>query len=112
MITATQQLLIGAPCALPQQPPKQRALPAAAVLSEVQAARDTKDEAQVRELAQRVRARTRGARDEAAPLTGDEVRAGELLMRSFLATAAPGVLDETGEVEPPPSQPTSPAPYE
>ena len=110
VITATQQLLIGAPCALPQQPPKQRALPAAAVLSEVQAARDTKDEAQVRELAQRVRARTRGARDEAAPLTGDEVRAGELLMRSFLATAAPGVLDETGEVEPPPSLPTSPAP--
>ena len=113
VVAATLQLLVGAPCSLPVQPPKSRALPAAAVLAAARAACDQKEEAQLRELAQRTRARTRGLRDAAVPIAGDEIRAGELLVRSFLAEAAPKPAEpaeETTGAAAAPSAPEQPAP--
>ena len=109
VVAATLQLLVGAPCSLPVQPPNTRALPSAAVLADAQAARDQKEERQIRELAQRTRARTRGLRDAGVPIAGDEISAGELLVRSFLSAAAPEAADETATTGAPPSGPERPA---
>jgi pimeloyl-ACP methyl ester carboxylesterase len=104
VIAATQQLLVGAPCTLPQQPPKSRGLPNAAAQSAARIVREQREEAQLRELAQRVRGRTRGARVEDAPLSGDEIQAGALLVRSFLAASPAEPVESTRTPGTPPKR--------
>jgi len=105
VVAATQQLLIGAACSLPEQPPKSRALPSATVLAAAQTTREQNEEAELRELARRTRARTRGLRDETVAVAADEVRAGELLVRSFLSATPSAPADASTDADVPPSPP-------
>jgi pimeloyl-ACP methyl ester carboxylesterase len=86
VIGATQQLLATGACSLPEQPPKARALVNAAAASEGKRARELGEEAELLELSRHLQAQARGVRGEVPPaVSADEVRAQELVVRSFLA---------------------------
>ena len=84
VIAGTLQLLAGAPCTLPKQPPKPRGLPNAAVLEEARNAREHLEEEHLRKLSRRINVSDRGGRE--TQVSSEEVRAEELVVRSFLAT--------------------------
>jgi hypothetical protein len=84
VIGGTLQLLAGAPCSLPKQPPKPRGLANAAALEDAQSARELREEERLRRLSNRLRASERGGRE--TPLTEEEIQAEELVVHSFLAT--------------------------
>jgi CHAT domain len=84
VIGGTLQLLAGAPCSLPSQPPKPRALPSATALDETRSGRELLEEEQIRRLSQQLRVSDRADRE--TKLSTEEVDGAELIVRSFLAT--------------------------
>jgi pimeloyl-ACP methyl ester carboxylesterase len=99
VIAATQQILINGSCTnLPQQPPKPRALPKAAVVATAKRSRELGEEAELHQLSQRIQAQTRGtAGKEPETISPEEIRAQEIVVRSFLSsdTAASGGVTPT-----------------
>jgi pimeloyl-ACP methyl ester carboxylesterase len=89
VVGATLQLLAGAPCSLPDKPPKPRGLASAKAQEDAHSARELLDEERLRRLSNRLRVSERGRRE--VPLTNEEVRAEEMIVHSFLAT------DDTAE---------------
>ncbi len=106
VIAATQQLLATGNCtALPTQPPSPRALARAPIAAEARRSQEAAEQAELQELSRRIQAQTRGAREEVPPsVSPEEIRAEELLVRSFLndrgAGRAPGA-PATGPARPP-----------
>ena len=84
VVGGTLQLLAGGPCSLPEKPPKPRGLANAAALEDARSARQFREEEQLCRLGNRLRVSERGRRE--VPVTDEEIRAEELVVRSFLAT--------------------------
>ncbi|MGA7394398.1 MAG: hypothetical protein WBW78_17215, partial [Terrimicrobiaceae bacterium] len=84
VIGGTLQLLAGGPCSLPEKPPKPRGLANAAALEDARRVRQLREEEQLCRLRNRLRLTGRGRRE--VPVTNEEIRAEELVVRSFLAT--------------------------
>jgi pimeloyl-ACP methyl ester carboxylesterase len=84
VIGGTLQLLAGGPCSLPRKPPKPRGLANAAALEDARSVRQLREEEQLCRLSNRLRVTERGGRE--VPVTDEEIRAEELVVRSFLAT--------------------------
>ncbi len=113
VVGATQQLLATGKCSLPEQPPKVRRVVDPATAAEGKQTRELNEEAELHELSRRVQSQARGAGREAPPtVSADEVRAEELVLRSFLAAerAAPPSVEvpptkpeQPKRIEPPPS---------
>ena len=84
VIGGTLQLLAGGPCSLPVKPPKPRGLANARALEDARRARQLREEEQLCRLRNRFRVTGRGRRE--VPVTEEEIRAEDLVVRSFLAT--------------------------
>ena len=85
VVGATQQLLATGKCSLPEQPPKVRRVVDATTEAEEKQTRELTEEAELHELSRRVQSQARGARAETPPtVSADEVRAEELVLRSFV----------------------------
>lgn len=89
VIAATQDLLGTGKCGLPTAIPATRSRAEVAARAEVKAASELAEEEQLRVLSRKVNARSRaagGAQD--APLTTDEMKMHEIILRSFLADSS------------------------
>ncbi len=101
VIAGALQLLAGAPCTLPKQPPKPRRAPAAAVLEEARSAREQREDEHLRKLSRSLSVRGRGGRD--TKVSSEEIQAEELIVRSFLATEP---VPDGGGIGPPAGRPS------
>ena len=93
VITATDQLLTNGNCNLSTTIPKKRAAVSTTAAAAAKRAQELAEEEALREVSRRVRARSRAAGPKEAPVSADEVLAGELVVRSFLvdeSSAVPG----------------------
>ncbi|HEV2840441.1 MAG TPA: CHAT domain-containing protein [Chthoniobacterales bacterium] len=104
VIAGTKQLLVGDDCSLPKSPPAKRGPNQLAQRAATRKAREVAEEEALRELSRRVRSRTRAAGGVGeAPVANDEIKASEILVRSFLvhADASPDPVDHGGPTPPP-----------
>jgi len=104
VIAGTKQLLVGDACSLPQTPPSKRGLAPLAERAATRTARQLAEEETLRQLSRRVRGRTRAAGGVSeAPVANDEIKASELLVRSFLlhADAGPEPIASDAQTPPP-----------
>ena len=85
VISGTQQILATGSASLAKTAPKHRGLADVAARTQARRDRERSEEETLRELSRRVRARARGVAGPETPLSAEEVQAGEMLVRSFLA---------------------------
>ncbi len=100
VIAATKQILSGSSCTLPKQPPAARAAVDPAAAAEDRMAREAREEAQVQAVARRLEAQTRTRGEIPETVAADELRAEELIVRSFLTSEDAGA---GAAAEPPPA---------
>ena len=106
VIAGTQQLLATGSSSLAKQAPSRRGLADLPARTQARRDRERGEEDVLRDLSRRVRSRARGSAGPEAPLSADEVQAGELIVRGFLAEAGAtpdrAPLDTSDRTPPPP----------